>query len=253
MSDDLRDFDAKAADYEVLRKAVSEGIVDHPLKALMGSPVLGAAIQRAEVQFGTAQNTGDLENAGISPKSIHFQHHSYGRFLHPGAGPPYDQWSVELARFQVPSGMVGIVKGFEQYLAQPAQLAFDAISYTSSSRWGIPGPWNTGNAGAVTDTGTWYFRLHSVHQGTPAPVNVTGNFPLPDQAYPDFPRETGLWFPAGSCSGNNIHLVVPAGHLLRLIWVTPVQGVQLEVAAKLKGFIQSDRTPESAYNVRVNW
>lgn len=253
MRSDLQHLDNFSADCEIMREVVDAGLLDPPVEVSFHNHLLAAYLDRGDEEFGEAVNSADKETAGISPKSIHFQQHSFGRFLHPSTEAPFAAWTVELARFHVPSGRVGVVKSFEQYLAQPAQLAFEPISYTQSGRWGIPGPWNTGNPGAIDDPGIWYFRLHNVHETLPARVNTIAAFPLPDVPYPDMPRETLLWYPAGSPAAANIHLVIPAGSLLRVFYVSPAQSVRLEVAAKLKGFIQSDRTPESAHNIRTNW
>lgn len=249
----LHDFNASQ---EVLREAIAAGLVntnigqqDYPLLITAG------VLEFAEAAFSdsAATNTADWENAGKSPKSIRFRESSRGRVVHPGESPPFAAWNVELARFAVPRGKIGVVKGFEQYLAQSAVLENPAYIYTQNSRWGIPGPWHTGIANPISNPGVWHFRLHNIRRAVPPWWTLVGAGSLPDLPYTDFAHEEELWWPAGSAASQNIHLIVPAGYLLRLIYTTPEQSVRLEVAAKLKGYVQSDRTPETAHNVRTNY
>lgn len=251
----FRNMDTFAADCLVLRQMIDAGIVnsnvgqiDYP--QLVRMPVLDYS-DRVFRQTGTP-NTSQVQNAGVSPKSIRYRDSSRGRQVHPSTAAPYLEWSVELARFRVPYGYVGIVKGFEQYLAQKEELENPAFVYTQNSRWGIPGPWHTG-INEISDSGVWHFRLRAITRNDPPWWNAIGGRSLPDLPYTDWPEERNLWWPAGSCASQNIHLIIPAGHMLRVIYRTPAQDVRLEVAAHLKGYIQSDRIAEMALNTRTNW
>lgn len=247
----LHDFNASQV---IMREAVEAGLIDWTFGAATEESIITpATIEFIEQSFEGSTNSADLENAGKSPKSIRFRESSRGRALHPETIAPYSPWCVELARFAVPTGTVGVVKGFEQYLAQMEELQQPGFVYTQNARWGIPGPWHSGLANEIIDPGVWNFRLHGIQRSEPAWWQAIGPSTLPDMPYTDFSNEPGLWWPAGCASCQNIHLVVPAGFILRVFYSTPAQAVRLEVAAKLKGFIQSDRTPESALNVRTNY
>jgi hypothetical protein len=259
---DFRNMDHFAAASEILRQAVASGLIEwtwaDPEQDCIITPKV---LAYAETLFKDtrAQDTGDLENAGVSPKSIHFRTDSRGRRVHPDEQAPYREWTVELARFIVPDGHVGVVKGIDQYLAAQWDIpdGVDAFVWSQNSRWGVPGAWYADLAAGspiITDLGVWHFRLHNITQrGLPPWYDATGPAPLPDLPYTDFPFDSQLWFPAGSASSQNVHLIIPAGHVLRVLYVAPEQDARFEAACKLRGFVQSDRTPESSLNVRTNW
>lgn len=256
MRADLQHLHPWNAAVQVLNEAIAAGLVNNTIGQIDYPGLISpAALDYCEEIFretGT-RNTADLENAGTSPKSIRFRSTSRGRIIHPTTSAPYPAWSVELCRFVVPFGKVGIVKGFEQYLAQLAEGQNPAFVYTQNSRWGIPGPWHTGLSNEISDAGTWHFRLRGISRTMPPWWNNLGAGTLPDIPYTDFAHETGLWWPAGSAASQDTHMIIPAAHMLRVFFETPAQSVRLEVAAKLRGYVQSDRTPETAYNVRTHY
>lgn len=256
MRSDLQRMHPWNAAVQVLNEAIDAGLVNNTIGQIdYPGLITPSAIEHCErifEQTGTA-NTADLENAGASPKSIRFRSMSRGRQVHPSTSAPFAAWTVELARFIVPFGKVGVVKGFEQYLAQEADDPNPAFVYTQNSRWGIPGPWHTGLTNEITDAGKWHFRLKVISRTAPSWWNLLGAGTLPDLPYTDFAHETGLWWPAGSDASQNTHMIIPGGHMLRVFFETPAQSVRLEAAAKLRGWVQSDRTPETSYNVRTNY
>lgn len=245
-------------DVEFMREAIAQGVVDPTGSLIRNSAVSDKTLEVVSDNFESSgsPNVSEYENAGRSPKSIHWVSSTAGRIVHPGTAGitlAFAEWRVELARFSVPGGAVGVLKGFEQYLAQGDILQNPGFVYTQSSRWGIPFPVYTGLANPVTNTGTWHFRVHVIGKGSPAWINQTGAGELPDLPYTDYPFEDGLWYPAGSASCNNVHLLIPGGITLRVIYSTPEQDVQLEAAAKVRGFVQSFHTAECLDNVRTNW
>lgn len=256
MRSDLQHLHPWNAAVVVLNEAIQAGLVRNTIGQLDYPGVITvSALDYADSLFRSTgtPNTADKENAGSSPKSIHFLETSIGLKVHPTTVSPYPAWSIELCRFVVPHGKVGIVKAFEQYLAQRAEGQNPAYVYTASPRWGIPGPWHTGIANELSNAGTWHFRLRSISRMDPEWWELVGAGTLPDIPYTDFANEAGLWWPAGSAASQNVHLIVPAGHMLRVFYSSPAQTVRLEVAAKLKGYTQSDRSPETAYNVRTHY
>jgi len=252
----IRYMDDEAARRLVMRSALHDGVIADSIgDGFPPSHISSEFLLSLSEKFDDLgnQNTADRQNAGVNPKSLHYLDNSMGRYQHPEITSPYAEWTVELARFVVTRGSVGVVKGFEQYLAQDEEGQEPGFVYTQNSRWGIPGPWQTGLNNPITNPGIWHFRLSPLASGAHPAINQTGNVPLPGIAYSDFPQENLLWNPAGSASCNNVHFLVPSGFMLRLIYWTPVQSVRLEVAAKLRGWIQSDLSPESAINVRTNY
>jgi hypothetical protein len=258
MRQDLQKYHPSTASRIVVREAVGAGLFDWGFgDADLDTAVTGRFLNWMERQ-SAGRDTVRKESAGLSPESIHIRIHNRPLQEHPDTVAPFRAWSVELARFDVPNGYVGIVKGFEQYLAHQAIPQGDtAFVYTSSARWGIPWTRYSGNAFELPDGGTWHFRLSRIgsrprpwwNEVGPQAVN------LPDNSYPDFPSETGLWWPAGSAASQNVHMVIPAGYSLRVIWYQAARalGARVEVAARLKGYVQSDSTAESRYNVRSRW
>ena len=256
MRSDLQHIHDFNASQQVLREAIEDGVVNCEIgQKDYESLITVRTIEFAEVAFvaTNAKNTADFENAGRSPKSIRFRESSRGRVEHPETSPTYSAWNTELARFSVPIGKVGIIKGFEQYLAQQAEGEEPAFVYTQNSRWGIPGPWHTGLNNPITNQGIWHFRLRRIQRRSLPWWDLIGPGTLPDLPYTDFSSENELWWPAGCAASQNVHLIIPAGYMLRIFYTTPAQDVRLEVACKIKGYLQSDRTDESAYNVRTNY
>lgn len=258
MRGDLQKFHPSTADRIVTREAVADGVFDWGF----GDAGLDTAVTNRFLQWMESRSPGSpliqMEAGGLSPESIHVRIHNRPLQEHPDAVAPFSHWSIELARFDVPSGCIGVVKGFEQYLAHQAVDGVDtAFVYTQNSRWGIPWVRYTGNALELPDAGTWHFRLSPITRRPIAWFNRVGAQAgrLPDTSYTDFPADTGLWWPAGSPASQNLHLLVPGGYSLRVIWehAERIAGARVEVAAKIKGFVQSDKTPESRYNVRSRW
>lgn len=258
MRRDLPRTNAKYAAQQVLREVVRQGLVNSEIGAIDYDPLISeSAIDWAARAFEEKQvpNLVQRESSGASPESIHFRAHSFDRQVHDGTigtTLALAEWQVELARFEVPLGHVGVIKGFEQYLAQ-SDIAQGDLVYTQNSRWGIPGPWYSA-AGGLSDIGVWNFRLRKINRrAVPHFVHYGPLFALPDLPYTDFPQETLLWWPAGSAASQNIHLLIPPGYMLRVIYVSPEQDVRLDVACKLKGYIQSNQSVEMANNLRTNY
>jgi hypothetical protein len=259
MRPDLQDLHPDVAADVILKDAIEDGAIttsdEWDVQESIIDPELLEQVSEEFSESG-ADNTQGFQNAGISPLSLHYREHWYGRQVHPEAAAPFQEWSIELTRFYVPEGQVGVIKAIEMYLAHQELLADPSFVYTQQSRWGIPGPWHTGNANELPDVGTWHFRAQNLDR-TVAQWNVLGPNAraLPSISYLDHPMDNGLFFPAGSPSSQNVHLIVPANTMIRLIWhqAARAAGARVEVAAKLRGYIQSDRSTESQLNVRTNW
>lgn len=153
-------------------------------------------------------------------------------------------WMVELARFPVPYGSVGIIKSFEQYVAQ------DETIWTENSHWGNPYP-----------TGVsvrWFFRLSPLSRVGGPWVTTSGASAVPDclpgETYDDFSESAGIWFPAGSPSASNIHLVIPGDRVLRVLAiVTATVQTPVTISAKLSGTTQTEMSKDTQFGLRTQW
>jgi len=151
-------------------------------------------------------------------------------------------WMVELARYPVPDGSIGLIKGFEQYAEQDGQVL------TLSAAWGNPFP--------IPDM-VWHFRLSNYRTLRNPWINVSGPSAivdyLPGTAYSDFSATPGLWFPAGSCSATNVHLPIPGGNVLRVVAIVQPSNDVVSLAAKLVGSNQLETNNDAQFVVRTSW
>jgi hypothetical protein len=166
----------------------------------------------------------------------------------PPAGAPSTQpnpaldWMVELSRYAVPYGSVGIIKSFEQYVSSGGTV------YTVSENWGNP---------FASPSVTWFLRLSHISKQAAPWINVSGLSAirdyLPGTAYNDFEHSEDVWFPAGSSSSSNIHLPIPGGFVVRLIAIVDATQSAVSIAAKLAGTTQSETNQDAQFTVRTSW
>lgn len=156
---------------------------------------------------------------------------------------PALDWMIELARFPVPYGSVGIIKSFEQFVSQGETV------YTTSPYWGNPFP--------LSLDIRWFFRLSAVHLVATRWINATGFSAIPEYLpgipYDDFSRTDDLWFPSGSSSSANIHLPIPGGKVLRIVCLVGSSQTAVNVAAKVAGTIQTELTRDAQFALRTSW
>ncbi len=155
-------------------------------------------------------------------------------------------WLVELSRFPVPFGSVGVIKSFEQFLQRGETV------YSISD--------NCGNPFLFDTEIRWFFRLSDVHWVASPWVNSTGLSAitdyLPGTPYDDFANTNDLWFPASSSSSANIHLPIPGGKVLRVFCIIKASEMEVDeakVAAKLAGTIQSETNNDAQFMIRTTW
>jgi hypothetical protein len=153
-------------------------------------------------------------------------------------------WLVELARFPVSYGSVGIIKSFEQYVSQ------EGTTWTENSHWGNPYP-----SGVSV---RWFLRLSPLSKVASPWVNVTGASAIPDylpgMTYDDFSESRGIWFPAGSPAASNIHLIIPGDRVLRILAiVTATVQTPVTISAKLSGTTQTEMSSDAQTVVRQSW
>jgi hypothetical protein len=156
---------------------------------------------------------------------------------------PALDWMVETARFPVPYGEVGIIKSFDQFLAQGETV------HSASTFWGNPFP--------ASINVRWYFRLSHVSTVGNPWINIQGLSAIPDYLpgtpYDDLSVSSGLWFPTGSSSATNIHLPIPGGQVLRLVCLIGANQTAYRVAAKFTGTVQVETNSDAQTVVRTTW
>lgn len=157
----------------------------------------------------------------------------------PDAG---ENWMVELARFPVPYGYVGIIKSWEQYVIQ------DQDVLSSLSSWGDPYP--------SVDL-EWYLRLFPLDRHGVPWTSVSGASAirdyLPGIPYDDLPESLGIWFPATSPPSTNIHLVIPGNRVLRVFCIVAASSAAVSISTKMTGTLQNELNQNAKFTVDTTW
>ena len=233
----------------VLRSAIRDSVINPTLPAIQkwgdGNIILRKLMDTVEKQARGRVNSPWLgkQSSWQLPQTRRFQQSrapSETPLVQPVPGSP---WMVELARYPVPVGSVGVIKSFEQYLSQ------DQTVFSTSDQWGNPFP---------TVDVRWFLRLSQVHRiGSPW-INVSGASAivdyLPGNPYDDLAETNGLWFPAGSSTSANIHLPIPGGQFLRLIAILPsAAGEPVNIFGRLYGSTQLELNDEAQEMLRLSW
>jgi hypothetical protein len=237
---------------DVLRIAVKEQIFDH-------RPIV---IQRMSMCrngiLSTLMKAMDKQTASLPVVSPWLQKQSswqlpatrryvQSRFppITPSVQPiPGANWMVELSRYPVAYGSIGIIKSLEQFVSQGQSL------YSTSVNWGNPF--------ALGIDLSWYLRLSPYARLNDPWINVSGAGVTPDRlpgfAYDDLSRTDDIWFPASSCSTTNVHLVIPGGYYLRVVAIVAAnQGDPVSLACKLAGSVQLETNSDAQTTVRTSW
>jgi hypothetical protein len=179
------------------------------------------------------------------PQTRRYQQSRFPPGAHPITIPdPTQNWMVELSRWPVPIGSIGVIKSFEQYVSQ------DQSVHSSSGNWGNPYPMATNIR--------WYFRLSPINDVGGGPwINTTGGGAvpqyLPGLPYDDLSYTDDIWFPAGSSSSANIHLPVPGGYYLRVVCIVDAPGTAVSLSARLSGSVQAEANKDAQYVLRTSW
>jgi hypothetical protein len=184
----------------------------------------------------------DRQSLLSHPEVLRYRQNSHGFLQHPDEGPAFSPWRVELARYAVQVGQVGIIKALEQFVASTDGQT--ETVWTASERWGDP----------RVPFGTWVYRI-SPFQGTEPPwVNQLNPIPTrPGMPYTDLEPEGNLWFPVHCGSSQNIHLLVPGGYVFRVFWECDELEVRPTVACKLRGSVQGQFSPFAEVETRAHW
>jgi hypothetical protein len=161
-------------------------------------------------------------------------------------------WLVELARWPVPAGSVGILKAFEQFFSR-ISLGGETV-YTTSQHWGNPYPTYPDSVGV-----RWYLRLSPIAEVAGPWRNESGASAIPEYLpgipYDDLPWTEDLWYPAASSSSANIHLPIPGNYFLRVISIVSASESQTQarIAAKVAGTIQTELSRDTQFMLRTSW
>lgn len=239
---------------DVLRRGVAENIIDTRPVVIQRWSMCRGGIMPALMRAISLQ-TQQLPSVSVSPwlaKQSSWQLPTTRRYVQsrfppvtPSTQPiPAQPWMVELARYPVVYGSVGIIKSFEQYVSQGQSI------FSTSSNWGDPF--------SLGSDISWYLRLTKIDRLNDPWISISGasavpNY-LPGIAYDDLPRTDDIWFPATSCAATNVHLVVPGGYYLRVVIIVAAQqGDPINVACKLAGSVQSETNNEAQMTVRTSW
>jgi len=174
----------------------------------------------------------ERENIHQNPATAHYREHAFAPWSN---AQILTDMTVELSRFTVPKGSIGVVRKLFQWVE----------GYTDIDHWGDPVTQN-----AVVDGILWHLRLCNF-TGASAPRLISDSPFLPGQPYPDLPFVRYLWF-LPQAAGHDLNLVVPGGFSLRLIARIPArQQEDLNFLGRLVGYWQSSEYPlEASLNVK---
>jgi hypothetical protein len=174
--------------------------------------------------------TGDFEVKAASrqqqfqqPGAAHYWDHFFDPWANPNDGEAH---TVELARFPVPSGNIGIVRKLYQWTNG---------NFCSADDWGNPFK-NDPNVDDII----WHLRLTPFIGAQGARWDSTEPF-LPGIPYQDLPFIRYLWH-LPHAAGHDLNLIIPSGWMLRLIARVPIlvgQWSDQLVMGRLTGYWQS--------------
>jgi hypothetical protein len=242
---------AYAQSNELLVRAVKENIIDPRLNAFQKLSMGKANLYKSLMLTVQEQRRQQLETSPWLGQQASWQLPTTRRYVQSRspvetyltqANPAFD-WMAEVARFPVPFGEIGIVKSFDQYLAQ------GEVVHSASANWGNPFPDSVDIR--------WFLRLSHVSTVGNPWINVQGLSAIPDYLpgtpYDDLSASAGVWFPSGSSSSANIHLPIPGGQVLRLVALIKANQTAYRIAAKLTGTVQVETNADAQTVVRTTW
>lgn len=235
---------------QLLREAVAADVVDVQFDAIQRLEDDQFSLLRPLMENSSKQWANSAPNPWLHQQSS-WQLPTTRRYRQTRQAPstplvqpnPALDWLVELARFPVPYGSVGIIKSFEQFVRQ------GETTWTETTYWGNPYPSSL--------SVRWFFRLSPLSKTAAPWINSTGASAiadyLPGTAYDDFPESRGIWFPASSSASSNIHLPVPGNNVLRILAIVEASQTACTIAAKLTGTTQIETNSDAQFVVRTTW
>lgn len=167
-----------------------------------------------------------------NPSTAHYFDRYFEPWTHPVDGNDY---TVELARFAVPTGQIAIVKKLFQWVSGDNCRADD---------WGNPFKGNPD-----IDDIIWHLRLDPYLGLQPARLVSLAPF-LPGIPYADLPEIQYLWY-VPQAAASDLNLVIPGGFMLRFIARIPSQQTALQAMGRLVGYWQAtEYSVEAGFNAR---
>lgn len=234
---------------KVMRNAVRWGLVPAPGAMDSVSKKLAASLLLNRIET----KDPDLQAPYEAAKSQAYWEHHFPLALQPlyapglrggiggGVASSLPEWVIELARFPVPHGFVGVLKSIEQYLYNNDQ------EITRSANWGVP--YQEGQTGPLQ----WFLRLDPFDGYLPPRFQAILSSYIPGTPYPELAQIDHFWFMSGSPSIWT-HSLIPGGHYLRFFLYAGQQTVgRISVMGRLRGFYQSIYSHEARFMARTNW
>lgn len=176
------------------------------------------------------------QNIFQAPASAHYKEHYFDPYFHDTQDPAI---SVELARFAVPSGSIGVIRRLNQWVSGFSRLP----------NWGEP----FHNMPFIDDI-IWSLRLDTF-DGAQAARLVAASPTLPGIPHSDLPEIRYLWY-LPNADQSDLALIVPGGYVLRFIALLPPNASQsgYRVMGRLCGYWQSSEYKlEAAANLARGW
>jgi hypothetical protein len=168
----------------------------------------------------------DEVSLATAPQTLRHLEHNFDLVEQPQGSP---EWLVELARFAIPLGNIGFVRGIDQVLYDGATLHDTVVPPMDGLRWILK---------VVPYYGAWPPRWNVV--GSPPEILPGSISELPELHY--------NWYPART-TYVPIRLTVQGGTMLRLFFYSPaVPGAQYtwRVLGRLRGQYQYDKSNSGA-------
>lgn len=218
---------------DLLRAAVNSGTLDiynEKLDTLLSNLFETAAA-------GLPNKDIRLSETWTNPRTARIYEHYFD---------PYEQNAdleaalVEVARFPVPFGELGIVKRLDLSL---------------SDQRTDPPTYPTAPYSAVDDfyDVLWHLRLQPFTGSLP-PRGIAGPVipNLPGFAHPDLPQIQYLWYDSvGEMNSTGFSLIVPQAHILRVFVQFPNSSThRITCIGRIRGYKQRTDTPPSALNAQ---
>ena len=167
-----------------------------------------------------------LQSLGQSPFCARWGEHTYGPYTHSGLLSV----AVELARYAVPRGSIGLLKRLNQW-----------VENWDITEWGNP----YGNA--VFDAIQWRLQLSPIDAALGGRL-VSASLVLPGEPFPDLPFINGLWYLPHAAQAE-INAVIPGGYVLRFFAVLGPSQNDFDVAGRLCCVSTSEYSSAAAGNV----
>lgn len=165
------------------------------------------------------------QNRYQNPATAHYQANAFDFWTHPMDA----DYTVELARFAVPYGGIGVIRRLYQWVS----------GFCEATDWGNPVKGN-----ADVDSIEWFLRVEQFTGALPARL-ISPSPALPGAPYDDLNHIRYLWFMPHS-GDSQVNLVVPGKSLVRFVARCPIPQVEYRIMGRLAGYVQSSEYNNAA-------